>query len=86
MKMTLLTLLLALATLVSPVVADEQTAFKEGYRLGKIYSVADGVRLTPSEIRDTAETKAYRNGYPNEGKERTSFIKGWIKGYSETHP
>ena len=46
---------------------------KKVNKLGKIYSVASGVRLTPSEIRDTAETNAYRNGYPNEGKEMTSY-------------
>jgi hypothetical protein len=49
----------------------EQTAFKQGFERGEAYLVAEGVKLSPAEIRDTAETKAYRNGYPNSGSART---------------
>ena len=32
----------------------------------------------PKDIKDTAETRAYRQGY-TKGAEREAFIKGWVE-------
>src|ERR1700747_2551542 len=64
---------LSTATFAGPA---EQSAFKQGFERGEAYLVAEGVKLSLAEIRDTVETKAYRNGYPNPGSARTAFNQG----------
>jgi hypothetical protein len=57
----------------------------KGEAAGKAYPLAPGVQLSPEEIRDTAATQAYHNGYTTEGQAQNSFIEGWIEGYYEGH-
>jgi len=41
-----------------------------------------GNNIDPKDIKETAEVRAYRQGY-TKGAEREAFIKGWVK---ETDP
>jgi hypothetical protein len=58
---------------------------KLGYDQGKVYPLAPGVQLTAEEVRNTAETQAFHNGYKTEGQARKSFVAGWIDGYWDGH-
>jgi len=60
--------------------ADPKAAYQAGYRNALLYW-RDGVTITSTyDIENTAEVRAYRNGYQKEGPDRDAFIHGWCDG------
>jgi len=62
----------------APEASAVEKAYQAGFGNAALYW-RDGVTITdPKDIKETAETRAYRQGY-TKGAEREAFIKGWVE-------
>jgi hypothetical protein len=63
-----------------PEASAVEKAYQAGFGNAALYwSFSHGVTITdPKDIKETAETRAYRQGY-TKGTEREASIKGWVK-------
>ena len=62
----------------APEASAVEKASQAGFGNAALYW-RNGVTITdPKDIKETAETRAYRQGY-TKGAEREAFIKGWVE-------